>query len=399
MIQHIVARFTGMKSRQTVIVAVIVIIVLSMTGFGLLRVLPNDAFADSASGDPSIPRPPEPAVTAVPSTTSTEGTQAAPERAATSRPTITLSLAVTDPVTVHNPTGEVSLVTGDLTGSVRWTEATTVAAVTLVVQTWTPSSGWTETHRVTVSPAGTAISLGDALGARQVYATGPRANEFSVGTDDETRTRHGAVAVTAVLHDADGTEVTRKTAVASYRFNVTNTASKRSDEHDEWPVLSLGGNETDSRVVDVENVVPGSTGSGRISVSNAGSDTGVLHVAVENPLENGRTEPERSVDGTPTKGELTSNLDVRITLVDSEGTILAYLAGNESTYVPLSEHSPSELSAVTTLDPGQTVSLVVDWRVDTSVGNEIQSDAVTLDFAFTLSENGSVQQRDSSLQK
>ncbi|NHN61158.1 MULTISPECIES: hypothetical protein [Halorussus] len=429
MLRELLARLTKMGARQTVLVVLITGTVVAGAGFGLAGTLTDDSPEPTPTATPT-PTPPDPTVTpqqtATPTTieqttataptdgdtadddddptattrTTTTGTTTTP-----ATPNATLALSASDPPAVSTEDGSVERVAGNLTGTLDWTAGSNATSVTLVVQTWTPDSEWRESRRVTVAPNGTTLAVEDALGGSElVYAAGERAGEFAVGEDGATATREGYVSVTAVLFGPNGTELARNSTADEYAFNVTNQEesnffafgdSGTTTTDDTHPSLRLGGDGEDPTVLRVTNAVPGGSGHGRVSVTNTGEDGGVLRVTVESVSdeENGFTEPEREVDDSPSTGELAEALDVRMKLVDEDGETVQYLAGGESSYASLASQSDRTMTPDTSLDSNETVRFVAEWRVDASVGNEIQSDSVTFDLDFTVLDDDDVSQR------
>ncbi|MGQ4555650.1 hypothetical protein [Halobellus sp. GM3] len=131
------------------------------------------------------------------------------------------------------------------------------------------------------------------------------------------------------------------------------------------------------------NAVPGSSDSSSARLANPADDAVTAQFAVGAPLdrENGLTEPESDVDDTPDVGELSDNLDVRITLEREDGERVA-LVGGDGAYVPLADAAGSTRSV--DLDPDEAVTVIVEWRIDGDVGNEIQSDSTTLSVHATF---------------
>ena len=141
--------------------------------------------------------------------------------------------------------------------------------------------------------------------------------------------------------------------------------------------LKLGDNLLDNIVgFNVNPVAPGSQGTaGTIKVKNNGNINGVLTCSAVNIVnsENGQNSPESAVDNTAgdTQGELGN--DVTLTITD--GT-------NTWTGVP-SALSSANLGA---LNANSERTFTVTYVVASSAGNEIQSDGLTFDLAFTLTQ-------------
>jgi len=422
-LREILKRLAKMGVRQTVLVVLVTGAVVAGAGFGFVGTLTTDDAGEQTATPTTTPAPPEPTVTTQPTATpTTETTTAAPagggdgdaapdpEPATTARtttpettatepaePNATLALSASDPPAVRNDDGAVERVAGNLTGTLDWNDGANVTRVALVVQTWAPDSEWRETRRVSVPVAtnGTTLAVEGALGgAEVVYAEGDRANEFDADEDGANVSREGFVSATAVLFGANGTELDRTTTVDGYAFRVHNEESggvSAFGGSDGEPSLRLGDGEENPTVLDVSEVAPGASGEGELSITNTGEADGHLRVSVASVTdrENGLTEPERAVDDSPSSGELSDAVDVRIALEDESGDTVGYLAGDASSYVPLGEQSPAELTADAPLDAGETMELVAEWRVDAGAGNEIQSDSVTIDFDATVADDQS----------
>lgn len=372
-----------MDLRQAIPVVVTLGVVLGAAGFGLLGA------PDGGPDEPTVATTTTPAASTVepaPSTT-TDGTPTTPDAS--------LSVSADDPPAQRSHGDGVDEVAGAVDGTLDWTAGADVEEVTLVVQSWTPASGWQELRRVTVASGTARVDLGTVLG-RQVYAGPDRADEFAVTEDGATVARTGYVAVTALLVDADGTERGRVRAVDDYTLVVTNVESTGStsggggSSETTRASLVLDGPGSNPTSVGAGNVAPGDAGQSQIAVTNDGDAAGTVGVTVEtlSASENGLTDPERDVDDTPSEPELPAHLDVRVSLLD-DGDVVTYLAGNATSFVPFSSLSAGNLTADVSLGPDETAHVVVEWQLDADVGNVVQSDGVTLDFALELTGDGS----------
>jgi len=147
------------------------------------------------------------------------------------------------------------------------------------------------------------------------------------------------------------------------------------------PGLELGG---DGTLFEQSNLAPGQSNQGTMTLRNAEDEDGnltVTSVAITDE-ENGITDPESGVDSTPNVGELSSVLEVRLSIDD--GNSQTYLLGTESGYVTLEDLPDAAPSDAYGLASGEEVTLVMDWRLPSSVGNEIQSDGVSVDLGLLL---------------
>ena len=147
------------------------------------------------------------------------------------------------------------------------------------------------------------------------------------------------------------------------------------------PGLELGEGES---LFEGSNLAPGQSGQGTLTLRNAEDEDGnltVTSVAITDE-ENGITDPESAVDSTPDEGELSSALEVRLSIDD--GNSQTYLLGTESGYATLEELPDDAPSDAYGLASGEEVTLVMDWRLPSSAGNEIQSDGVSVDLGLLL---------------
>lgn len=146
-----------------------------------------------------------------------------------------------------------------------------------------------------------------------------------------------------------------------------------------------------SVLFDVDGVVPGDEGTARARVANAGEDPGRLALAAltYESAENGQTDAEAAVDSTGGDpgvgaGELHEALRIRVAVVDDAG-VRTYVVGDRDADRPLDAVAgESGVAALGRLGPGESRTLVVEWRVPAAVGNEIQSDRVTVDLGLRL---------------
>lgn len=140
----------------------------------------------------------------------------------------------------------------------------------------------------------------------------------------------------------------------------------------------------------VDQPVPGGNWTASGVVENDGDVAGELNITNVSVVsyENGRTEPERAVDdtgGDPGRGagELDEALQVKLLVVEDGER--EPLFDDDSGYVPVESLEGREID-VTELGPGEEAELVVQYRLPASVGNEVQTDSVVVDFGFTLVE-------------
>lgn len=148
------------------------------------------------------------------------------------------------------------------------------------------------------------------------------------------------------------------------------------------PGLELGD---DSSLFSGSGLVPGGSGQGTLTVRNAADEEGNLTISAIDVVdeENGIVDPEAAVDSSPNTGELSSNLEVRVSVRDGSGDE-EYLLGTDGGYITLS-HLPSRIPSVAIpVASGEEVTVITEWRLPSSTGNEVQSDGVTVDVGLTL---------------
>jgi len=166
--------------------------------------------------------------------------------------------------------------------------------------------------------------------------------------------------------------------------------------------LSVNGDGSNA-VFDVSNVVPGDSGTSSTTLRNDGSLPGYLTFGITGfrTPENGVNDPESDADaendplgsssGGDHTGELAQRLLLRMKLV-ADGND-HYLVGTDSTYrvaagVRLGEYDLSDATGMSDLelDAGQEVDFVTEYELPSDVGNEIQSDGVTVEAVFALTQ-------------
>jgi hypothetical protein len=342
-----------------------------------------------------------------------------------------ITVTATDPSNVRNEAGDAGVVTGALGGSLDLERD--ASRVGFVVRSRLPNGTWVVVDRASVESvqSGTdAIDLATVVGGpNTTYLDHTQSDGFDVATPGSTARREGAVAVTARLY-ADGRSVATVTDTDGYAFvvdrpagrtvggpnenTVTASGDSASTSNDQAETRSDstgsaggesggsdgsdGGSETEDGGSETENgaeanrttalfgaqdVLPGGRGTSTAQVSNPRDESVTATFAVGGAVddENGLTEPEATVDDTATQGELSDHLAVRIAITRERGG-RSYLVGSTDGYVALAD--AAETTRSLELDPNETVSVVVEWRVDAAVGNEIQSDRTTLSVHCTF---------------
>ncbi|MFB6068368.1 MAG: hypothetical protein ABEJ90_00390, partial [Halobacterium sp.] len=315
-------------------------------------------------------------------TTETPGTQTTTPT--TSTPTSTavpnwvrVQLSAGDPSDVVNEAGRVRELDGRVSGRVGW-DVAGQRTLTVVVHTWDPEYGWFEAKRVTRAVDGDgSLTLEELLGSQRLsYAVGARARAFSNPNEGTTRVRRGYVSVTAFVSTEDG--VRRDSAMDEFSFSVTNLQSTIQSSEPNLSVSSPG-------LLSAGGVAPGQSGSGEAVVANDGDAPGDLDVVLESieSQESDLIEPERGVDAPGNGGELAGNLSVRVYVVADSGE-RTYAAGGPDSFVPLASLDTGVLLENYRLDAGESVRVRAEWRVASSTGNAIQSDAVAVNVSYVL---------------
>ncbi len=154
-----------------------------------------------------------------------------------------------------------------------------------------------------------------------------------------------------------------------------------------------GNNGTEFDNFTVENIGADGTVSGgkTWTINNSGSLPGVLTFAMAdlNNDDNGCNEPEALVDTTcgPGEGELGDAISTTVTLDTGSGAsevIATNLAtANVGEYATQWDTNAGEV----VIPAGGSVTVAMNWATDpTAYGNEIQSDSLDFDVAFTLEQ-------------
>lgn len=329
-----------------------------------------------------------------------------------------IDIVVDDPVDVRSPTGEAGPVRGAIDGSL--TTARTPDRIELTVQSRLPNGEWVVVARETWrADDGRPFDLGGLLGGSNVtYLDADQSDGFDVPTPGSFTVFEGAVSVTARVFDGGGLVASVSDSDA-YEFTVehlggavvnagegvpprlagpdgstdTNAAAVTSGGGGGGAVVFPGEEESASRprlsverasaLFGVSDVLPGDAREETVTVTSGTNSRTILSASVGHVSddENGLTEPESEVDTTPSVGELSDHLELRLFVEQSDGS-RQYLVGDARRFVRLTDLSGSELE--TRLAPRASVAFVAQWRLDRTVGNEIQSDGVTLTVHLTL---------------
>jgi spore coat-associated protein N len=133
----------------------------------------------------------------------------------------------------------------------------------------------------------------------------------------------------------------------------------------------------------VSNVYPGATNSVSVTLTNSGTISGTLSVAIISVTNGpGQTpEPEAAL-GTADNGELGSKMDVTL-WIDTDGDNM--IDGGETTlYNGLLDNANGVAFTANTLAGGVSTHIGIMYSVPDTVGNEIQGDICTFSIQYTL---------------
>jgi predicted ribosomally synthesized peptide with SipW-like signal peptide len=160
--------------------------------------------------------------------------------------------------------------------------------------------------------------------------------------------------------------------------------------------LQVGDNDPAGWNFQVSDIKPGDSGFQEVILQNTGSLDGYLHITFANLIndEMGCTEPEGQPEGIditcenpgPNQGELAENLDVLIYLDENsndafdlgidiliyQGKVKGILQGDIFNYL---------------LTKSSSKNFRIEWKLDSSVGNIVQSDKTGYDINFELTQN------------
>jgi predicted ribosomally synthesized peptide with SipW-like signal peptide len=151
--------------------------------------------------------------------------------------------------------------------------------------------------------------------------------------------------------------------------------------------LELSAEAPNVVVLNVGPMAPGDSGSNTWIAKNVGSIAGKLSLTVS-PItnnDNGLTEPESEVDktGGDGEGELGQYLNV-VLWVDLDGDGVKDVG--EVLYEGALNGMARTYSNVITLDKDKSVAIILEWSIDKSVGNIIQSDSASFNIEFSLEQ-------------
>jgi predicted ribosomally synthesized peptide with SipW-like signal peptide len=154
--------------------------------------------------------------------------------------------------------------------------------------------------------------------------------------------------------------------------------------------LQVGDNDPTTWNFQVGDVKPGDKGAEEVLVKNIGGNKGYLHIAFANLINDDVDcpDPEADVDttcGAEKIGELAENLDVIVYLDEVQddnfdmdddtliyqGKVKGILQGDLFNYL---------------LPSGVSKDLRIEWKLDSSVGNIVQTDKTGFDIVFELTQ-------------
>lgn len=136
--------------------------------------------------------------------------------------------------------------------------------------------------------------------------------------------------------------------------------------------LKLNGGDQTVTFFDETGVVPGDSGSGSVTLGNAGSTPGIpeIEVAAVRSTENGRS-------GSQTDGDLDDYLEIAVS-IDGQTVVQ---------WDPASQMTVGEVHAsASTVSGGGSVPCTVSWALPSDTGNEAQGDGFGFDLTFRLTQ-------------
>lgn len=144
--------------------------------------------------------------------------------------------------------------------------------------------------------------------------------------------------------------------------------------------LTVDSGQGPVEVLSLSDVVPGDSDSGTVTLANNGNVNGTLSVAIDQITsnENGTNDPETEAgdSGSSDGVELESAVTVTISLASTQ--LISDTINNLS--------DGQSLASGETLNAGNSKDLRLDYTVNSGAGNNIQSDSVSMDLDFTLTQ-------------
>ncbi len=138
------------------------------------------------------------------------------------------------------------------------------------------------------------------------------------------------------------------------------------------------------------NLTPNSSGSEEVNLENVGNLDGFLDISFLNLVNDDVScnDPESDVDttcGSGEVGELADNLDILAYLDENDNDV--YNAGTDVlVYEGKAVNIAGEQLSDQALDGDDIKNFRLEWSIDTTVGNIIQSDNTSFDVEFELAQ-------------
>lgn len=136
--------------------------------------------------------------------------------------------------------------------------------------------------------------------------------------------------------------------------------------------LKVDGIDNPGIYFNVSNIAPGSRGFKSIILSNTGSLTGKVYIHFKNVRDSPGTTPDE--EPTPDNGELSENLYIKV-IVDNSVRVEGYLSNIACTRYLLGN-----------IAGGGSLTVIIEWEIPGTVGNEIMDDSVAFDIEFILEQ-------------
>lgn len=142
--------------------------------------------------------------------------------------------------------------------------------------------------------------------------------------------------------------------------------------------LTVNGGDSAVEAISITDAVPGDSGTGTLTLANAGTVDGNLDVSISaiNSSENGTNDPESSA------GDAGSSDGVEL---EEQLTVTISLGGTQLVSDTVNNLSTGSIGTQA-LNAGSSADLDMSYTVDSNAGNLIQSDSVSLDLTFTLTQ-------------
>ena len=153
--------------------------------------------------------------------------------------------------------------------------------------------------------------------------------------------------------------------------------------------LNIQGDDLNVIIFNVDDLAPGSSGFGQVDLKNVGNLDGFLDISFLNFVNDDMlcNDPESDVEATcgDGEGELFENLDILACLDDGDSSCGDVVGDIEIYNGKASGLGLDELTDYA-LAKNTEVIFRLEWSVDLSVGNIIQSDKAGFDIEFELSQ-------------